>query len=453
MAQPNILFILGDDLGIGDLGSGEHPHAYAETPNINQLMASGTTFARAYANSYICIPSRISYMTGRYPFRYQTGNDVAYINDHGFSAHEPLVTRLLHRNGYRTFHAGKWHIGPQSTLDSGEYGFDQANFSSFGYGFCHGAFESGQHGKDHYVLENALTMLDTVVATPGSPFYLQVWSRLGHQNAPGCPLPISLAERYDDVDIDVNLLSPEVQDKFQKCADLGHDPEVGLRRYLVEIYSLDLEVGQLVAKIAQLGLEENTIVIFSSDHGPANIVQNPEDDAARRAARCNMMGSSGPFRGGKSSLSEGGLRVPLVVKWPGRVRAGHVNRDTTFAFVDFLPTLAALADVPADEVPSDIDGVDMSAVWLGTADVHFRNGSYLCWRKGRRNWAAMIENWKITVKISRNKGTRQMTLHNVDIDPSEEVNLFGTAGDEHTMQEAAVAALEACETIPVGASL
>ena len=441
-------------MGIGDLGSGEHPHAYAETPNINQLMASGTTFARAYVNSYICIPSRVSYMTGRYPFRY--GSDVSYINDHGFSANEPLVTRLLHRAGYRTFHVGKWHIGPQATLDSGEYGFDQANVSSFvnrsfGLEFCHEDLESRQHGKDHYVLENALAMLDSVVATPGSPFYLQVWSRLGH--APVCP-PISLAERYDDVDIDVNLLSPEVQDKFQQCADLGYDPEVGLKRYLVEIYSLDLEVGQLVAKIAQLGLEENTIVIFSSDHGPAPVreLQNPQDNAAARSGRCDMMGSPGPFSGGKHDLSEGGLRVPLVVKWPGRIRAGHVNRDTTFAFVDFLPTLAALADVPADEVPTDIDGVDMSAVWLGTADVRFRNGSYLCWRKGNRKWAAMLENWKIFVKIKLNTGTRQMTLYNVDMDPSEEVNLFGTAGDEHPMQEAAVAALEACETIPVGAA-
>ena len=389
-------------------------------------------------------------MTGRYPFRYQTGNDADYINVYGFSANESLVTRLLHRAGYRTFHVGKWHIGPQATMDSGEYGFDQANVSYISNFVCtHGALESGQHDKDHYVLENALAMLDTVAATPGSPFYLQVWSRLGH--APICP-PISLADRYDDVDIDVNLLSPEVQTKFQQCADLGYNPEVALKRYLVEIYSLDLEVGRLVAKVAQLGLEENTIVIFASDHGPALVRQNPGDNAAQREGRCNMMGSPGPFSGGKHQLSEGGLRVPLVVKWPGRVRAGHVNRETTFAFVDFLPTLAALANVPADEVPTDIDGVDMSAVWHGTADVCFRNGSYLCWRKGNRKWAAMIDNWKIILKIRGNTGTRQMTLHNVDMDPSEEVNLFGTAGDEHPMQEAAVAALEACETIPVGAA-
>ena len=137
----------------------------------------------------------------------------------------------------------------------------------------------------------------------------------------------------------------------------------GLRAWIAELYGLDAEVGRVLDKLDALDLARNTVVIFSSDHGPGKVVPN-----ADKPWDCNLFGSSGMFDGGKHNTYEGGIRVPLIVRWPGRVQAGVVNRRSTFSFTDYLPTLCALAKVPLEDVPADVDGVDASAVWTAAAE-------------------------------------------------------------------------------------
>lgn len=136
----------------------------------------------------------------------------------------------------------------------------------------------------------------------------------------------------------------------------------GLRAWIAELYGLDIGVGRVLDKLDALDLARNTVVIFSSDHGPGGVIPN-----ANEPRDCNLFGSSGIFDGGKHNTFEGGIRVPLIVRWPGRVLAGVVNSRSTFSFTDYLPTLCVLAKVPPEEVPADVDGVDASAGW--TVDV------------------------------------------------------------------------------------
>lgn len=184
--------------------------------------------------------------------------------------------------------------------------------------------------KDSSTIDHALSMLE-FSATVGRPFFLQVWSHMTHH--PIRP-PDFLAHRYADLEVNRSLLGSEVNSKLRECAEALEDPIDGLRRYLAAVYGFDLGVGRLLAKLDELALTDNTVVIFTSDHGAAPVTVS--DDLRR----CYLMGCSGPFRGGKHDLSEGGVRVPLVVRWPGRVTANAVNSDTTFAFVDFLPTVS-----------------------------------------------------------------------------------------------------------------
>ena len=188
------------------------------------------------------------------------------------------------------------------------------------------------HTKDSQNIDHALSMLE-YSATVDRPFFLQFWSRMTHH--PIVP-PDFLVHRYADLEINRSLLGSEVNSKLDECAEALEDPVDGLRKYLASVYGFDLGVGRLLAKLDELGLTDNTVVIFTSDHGAAPARVDRDD-----LRRCYLMGCSGPFHGGKHDLSEGGVRVPLVVRWPGHVTANAVNADTTFAFVDFLPTVSA----------------------------------------------------------------------------------------------------------------
>ena len=353
-ARPNVLVILADDLGWGDLACYGHPEL--ETPNLDRLAAEGSLFTAFYVASPTCSPSRAAFMTGRFPSelglvkpvrrptkRAATEEDMARL-----PYELPNLATALRAAGYRTIHIGKWHLGPagEDASHPRHYGFDHARIP----------FEKLEDSdKRDTSLRTSAGMVDAALAaldeSSDRPFYLQLWLRDPH--APLPPAPPG-AERYDRFVLD-------------------HTAQPGAPAvYYAAVTELDEEVGRLLEGLGTRGLAEDTLVLFTSDNGP-EVLDVP--DASYSAA-----GSPGPFRGRKRSLYEGGIRVPLVARWPGRVPAARVEGRAVLSAVDLLPTALALAGSGPD--PSwELDGEDVTDVILGASrdrarplfyDFHFR---------------------------------------------------------------------------------
>ena len=211
----------------------------------------------------VCCPSRTGAMTGRHPARF-----AKYMADHGFG-NSVTITELLKSNGYRTGHFGKWHIGPDSK--PGTYGIDVINNN--------GAAEKDDkstRGRDAHLMDGAIAFLKQTTRKK-QPFYLNVWGHITH--FPVKPLP-TYAERFAQVQVDESKFGPEMKTKFAQCRELGGDVTTGMRHYLADVYSMDLGIGRLLKAVDDLGLRENTIIVFSSDHGPAPVVLANEKNKA-----------------------------------------------------------------------------------------------------------------------------------------------------------------------------
>ena len=398
--KPNIIFIFADDLGYGDLRCYGHP--YAKTPVLDQLAKDGTRFTQAYVTGVTCCPSRTGAMTGRHPARF-----ARYMASHGFG-NALTITELLKRNGYRTGHFGKWHIGPNTK--PGTYGIDVINNNR---GAARG--DKSTRGRDAHLVDGAIAFLKDN-ADNEQPFYLNVWGHITH--FPVKPLP-AFADQFANVKVEESEFGPEMKKKFAQCRELGGDVTTGMRHYLADVYSMDLGIGRLLKTVDDLGLRKNTIVVFSSDHGPAPVVlANEKNKAPNRIefAR-NMLGTPGPFRGGKHTQWEGGVRVPFIIRWPGKVPSGRVNTTSVISFMDWLPTLCKITGTK--NTATGLDGEDVSDIWLGakrtrTTPLYWRNSS------PGGTVSLRIGNWKYHGMRKQADGPQ---LYNLAKDPAESRNL------------------------------
>lgn len=338
---PNVLFILADDLGWGDLACYGHP--LLRTPHLDRLASEGTLFTQFYVDSPVCSPSRAAFLTGRFPA--ETG-----IHD-GFSTHRnneasgmpnwldpelPSVARELRRLGYRTGHFGKWHLGRgEGAPEPTTYGFDVARSTSGnGPGWPESREPEFRAQSTERVVDETLRFIEE---DPSRPFYVQCWTLLTHATLAPTAEQMAPFRRFGPEDV----------------------PFTGTKEvYYASVAELDRQIGRLLARLDELGIAEETLVIFSSDNGPEDIVI--------RNASHSGIGSTGPFRGRKRSLYEGGVREPLLVRWPGHVPAGRVDDRSVLAGVDLFPTLCALAggELPEGAV---FDGEDVGDVLRGTA--------------------------------------------------------------------------------------
>ncbi len=398
--KPNVIFIFADDLGYGDLGCYGHP--YAQTPALDQLAEEGTRYTQAYVTGVTCCPSRTGAMTGRHPARF-----AKYMANHGFGD-SVTITELLKRNGYRTGHFGKWHIGPDSK--PGTYGIDVINNN--------GAAEKDDkstRGRDAHLMDGAIAFLKQTTRKK-QPFYLNVWGHITH--FPVKPLP-TYAGRFAKVQVDESKFGPEMKTKFAQCRELGGDVTTGMRHYLADVYSMDLGIGRLLKAVDDLGLRENTIIVFSSDHGPAPVVLANEKNKApdRIEFARNMLGTPGPFRGGKHTQWEGGVRVPFIIRWPGKVPADQVNTTSVISFMDWLPTLCKLTGTKNTAV--DLDGEDVSDIWLGAKRTRT---TPLFWRNSSPGGQVSLRtgDWKFHLRRQQAGGP---LLYNLAKDPAESRNL------------------------------
>ena len=403
--RPNIVFILADDLGYGDLACYGHP--YAQTPNLDRLAAEGTRFEQFYVAGVTCCPSRTGFMTGQFPARF-----ARYPADFGFGEHL-TVTEMLHNAGYRTGHFGKWHIGPNDR--QGTYGIDNVNAAD--------TDRRGQattvRGRDARIFDQAINFIEECTSShPEQPFYVNVWGHITH--FPVNP-PEAYAARFKSVTVDESLFSPFMREKFAIARQLGGDVSEGMRQYLGDVYSLDEDCGRLLAKLDELGLRDKTLVVFSSDQGaaPVNIV-GKQKLGDKEKYRVNMLGSSGPLRGGKHTQWEGGVRVPYIVRWPGRVAASRVDSDSVIAAVDWLPTLSRITGAPLGGAAAGrLDGEDIS-------DAYFDSGHE---RSKPLFWKSSNESARVSVREGKwklHQGQRRRVpaqLFDISVDPAERNNV------------------------------
>jgi N-acetylgalactosamine-6-sulfatase len=405
--RPNIVLILADDLGYGDLHCYGHP--YARTPNLDRLASEGTRFEQFYSTGVTCCPARTGFMTSRWPASFKT-----YPANGGFGD-RITITELLKRQGYRTGHFGKWHIGPDQT--DGRYGIDSIGSDPELLGKKR--VKAGERGRDAPIFDAAIDFIEN---HRDQPFYLNVWGHISHF---AVDPPQSYVDQFSDIVANAGDFSAYMAVKFDYLKKHDEDASVRMRRYLADVFSLDEDIGRLLQRIDDLGLRDNTIVVFSSDQGaPLDLVNQKRDASEGRSdLRLNMMGYVGGLRGGKHTMYEGGVRVPFIIRWPGHAKPGRVDKNSVTSGIDWLPTLCALAGIPINS--ADFEGEDVSAAWLGNER---RRSKPLLWKTSSTRSESAIRDgqWKLLLPFGK-RG--EVELFDIVADPAERNNLAAQRAD------------------------
>lgn len=361
MTPPNIVLMLIDDLGWRDIsccGS-----SFYETPNLDRLAVEGMRFTDAYAACPVCSPTRASILTGRYPARvgitnwiggHTTGRllDVPYL-DH-LPAEECCLARALRAGGYATWHVGKWHLGGRP-FHPEDHGFE-VNLGGCSWGsprrgyFSPWGIETLAEAEPGTYLTDQLTDLavDLVQRRDGRPFFLNLWHYAVHTPIQA---PAALVEKYrakaHRLGLD-RLQALEPGEPFP-CAHKRHQ-RVTRRRlqsdptYAAMVEALDSNVGRLLRALDDAGVTDNTLVIFTSDNGGLA--------TAEGSPTCNA-----PLAEGKGWMYDGGVREPLLIRWPGVIRAGSVCTEPVIS-PDFYPTLLEAAQLPPQR-QQHLDGISL----------------------------------------------------------------------------------------------
>ena len=386
--KPNIIFILADDAGVGDFST--YGCKYGVTPNIDRLAKEGMKFNRAYSGNAVCAPSRDVLMTAMHP-----GHGVRRANQsktHGLipmPAGQLTVASVLHDAGYVTGGFGKWGLGNPGTTGVPEnHGFDVF----FGY-------YDQVHAHDYYTDYLVRNSVNEPIQQSGS----HTWEDYSHTRIANETLKF-IEENKDRPFFCYAAWTPPHSDYvIPDNAPFATKewPEYA-RNYAAMVALLDKDVGRVMQKLKDLGLDEKTLVIFSSDNGA-----NPQF--------IEPLGSTGGLRGNKRLLYEGGIRAPFIARWPGRIQPGATS-DLLTTFMDFLPTAADLAGVPA---PQGIDGISILPTLLGQKQTASHDFLYFEIYEGGFQQSVRMGDWK-----GYRTGTKApMELYNLKTDPAEEKNL------------------------------
>jgi arylsulfatase A-like enzyme len=354
---PNVVLIVADDLGYGDLGS--YGHHTLKTPALDRLAREGLRFTSYYAASPLCSPSRAAMLTGRTPFRTGIESWIPEGTGVQLGPREVTLASLLKRRGYETYLSGKWHLNGgldvAAHTQPRDHGFDHSlAFHAFAIPNHRNPENFFRDGKPlgriegyaaQIVVDQAMTWLDG--RAKEKPFFLYLAFAEPHGT-------IASPEFFTDLYSAFTKGSPE------PFANGGAVPANlaarGPGEYYANVTHMDFQIGRFLEGLDRLGLRDDTIVVFTSDNGPVT-----ED--WRHWYEVNLYGSTGGLRGRKADLYEGGIRVPAIVRWPGHVAPGTETAAPVIGY-DLLPTLAALtgAAVPTDR---PIDGEDVSPVLRG----------------------------------------------------------------------------------------
>jgi len=407
--RPNIIYILADDLGYGDL-SGYGQQRFT-TPNLDQMAAEGIRFTNHYAGSTVCAPSRCALMTG-----YHTGHAWVRGNwetgPHGWGAclelrpEDLTIAELLKSAGYATGAFGKWSLGIEKTTGAPwKQGFDQW-FGFLNQGAAHFYYpeylwkndqkvgltgnKDGQRQEYAHdlIIEEALRFID---ANQDHPFFLYL------------PVTIPHAELLVPEDSLAPFLGKFPEQPYEGTHYASQPTPSAAFAGMVT--RMDRDIGRIFEKLKTLGIDENTIVMFSSDNGPHKEGGHSPD----------FFDSNGPLRGYKRDLYEGGIRVPMMVRWPGKVKPGTVTEHPS-AFWDVLPTICDLAAVKS---PAGIDGISFLPTLLGKEQPQHE---YLYWEfheNPTTDQAIRRGEWKAV----RHRPDGPIELYHLKTDPGEQQNV------------------------------
>jgi arylsulfatase A-like enzyme len=389
--RPNVLFILADDMGYGDLSCYGRPDY--QTPVLDNLARQGIRFTSAYAAAPVCTPTRCAFVTGRYPHRLAVGLKEPLTDptsDIGLPPEHPTVASLLKANGYQTALVGKWHLGWKPEFGPNRHGYEEF------FGILSGAEDYFTHRAEDFkgsdlwenltpvqrpgYLTDLLTekAVEFITRPRSRPFYLSL-----HYTAPHSPW-----EGPEDAAID------HQQHGRGPMAEGG-----SLKVYASLVRSMDAGIGRVLQALARAKLERETLVIFTSDNGGERYSFN------------------WPFSSGKMSLWEGGTRVPAIVRWPGVIRPGQTTEQAAIT-MDWTATILAAAGT-APDAAYPLDGENLLPVCAGTRPAYDRT---FYWRTTTES-AARMGRWKYLRESSGEQ------LFDLSSDPGEKVNLRNNQGE------------------------
>jgi len=405
--KPNIIFIMADDLGYGDLSCfGQRKF---ETPHLDRMAAEGMRFTRHYSGSTVCAPSRCSLMTGLHTgHTFIRGNrEVRPEGQYPIPKDTPTLAKLLKGAGYATGMFGKWGLGaPGSSGDPMKQGFDEF----FGYN-CQ------RHAHSYYV-DYLWHNGEKVARDPKSYAHdaiVQQAMKFIEDNSRGpffCYMPVTIPHASMHVPEESAKPFRSEFPEFEETVGRYAGPKVKnpIACFAGMVTRLDRQIGEMFKLLDELGIDENTLVIFTSDNGPHR--EGGHDP--------KFFDSNGPLRGIKRDLYEGGIRVPTIARWPGKIEAGAVN-DHISAFWDVLPTCAEAAGV---EIPQGIDGISFLPTMLGHDDRQ-KQHEYLYWEFPARgsSQAVRLGDWKaVRVNLKKNPAA-PIELYNLKTDIGEKNNV------------------------------
>jgi len=425
--RPNIIFILADDLGWSELGC--YGNRFNETPHLDRLAKRGLRFTHAYASAPVCSPYRAAFLTGQYPARIGILDYLRPNSKNGLSTDHVTLPERLREASYATGMIGKWHLsgyryhGATKVVRPTDHGFDWNTGSEIkgvgnGANFWPYMFRSQpirwldlseqKLGRSEYLTDRLNhEAVQFIERNRGKPFFLFLSHYAPHTILNGKP---RLVAKYRKK----HAPGKSTRERCYLCQDatLAGDPQnhwAGKHNphLAAMLESIDNGVGQITTKLKALSLEQDTIVIFTSDNGGESNVT-----------------SNAPLRGGKSQLYEGGIRVPLIVSWPRQIPVGSVSNQPT-SNIDHYPTLLAAAKAEADP-RQKLDGTSLLHVWQ-QPNTQLKHTA-LYWHYplekphflgGRSSGAIRDGDWKLIENFTDNS----VELYNLVKDPSEKVNL------------------------------
>ncbi|QDT16660.1 sulfatase-like hydrolase/transferase [Alienimonas californiensis] len=425
---PNVVFVLADDLGWSELGC--YGNDFHETPHLDRLAAEGMRFTHAYAAAPVCSPYRAALLTGQHPARIGILDYLRPNSANALSTSHVTLSEMLGRRGYVSGKIGKWHLsgyaahGAEHEVTPADHGFDE-DLAGEVKGVGNGAnfwpyvfrdqpmrwidLPNNRLGENEYLTDRLnLEAVEFIERHRDEPFFLYLSHYAPHTILNGRP---DLVEKYRAK----HAPGPSGRERCHLCEDArlgGGDPgghwAVDHNPHLAAmVESIDDGVGLIEAKLTELGLAENTIFIFTSDNGGETNVT-----------------SNAPLRGGKSELYEGGIRVPLIVRWPGTVPAGAVC-DRPTQNVDYYPTLLEAAGIDPDPA-QELDGVSVLKTWKDPAAAIPREALYWHYPLDEPHFlggvsagAIRVGEWKLIERFD----SGEAQLFSLEEDPGETTNL------------------------------
>ncbi len=428
-ARPNIVYILADDLGYGELGC--YGQQKIRTPHLDRLASQGMRFTRHYSGAPVCAPSRCVLLTGKHlaNAHVRANKEVKPEGQHPIRAEDVTIAEMLGPAGYRCAAVGKWGLGPVgSTGDPNDQGFDLF----YGYNcqrVAHSYYPPHMwHNRDKEIINElpvrghhrpkADATIDFASYTKGTYAPDRMNARIeeflrAHHSEPFflyfAPVEPHLAMQPPQEWVDQY---PEEWDEKPYRGGRGYLPHPRPRAgYAAMISDLDEHVGRLLALLDELGVADNTVVMFSSDNGPTHDVGGVDT---------TFFDSTGGLRGRKGSVYEGGLRVPMIARWPGRIEAGS-QTDHPSAFFDVMATIAELTGA---EAPPN-DGISFAPTMLGNADQPKHPHMVWEFHGYRGQQAVFFDQWKLVrknLKPRKNARNREpkIELFDLSADPQEQ---------------------------------